>query len=43
MQYELERNNGTDGEPSLAELVEKAIKVLERSEKGYFLLVEGIV
>ena len=41
MQYELERHEDGDGEPSLAEMTEKAIKILERSEKGYFRFVEG--
>ena len=29
------------GEPSLTEMAEKAIGILKKSEKGYFLLVEG--
>ena len=29
------------GEPSLAEMTEKAIKILRKNNKGYFLLVEG--
>ena len=41
MSYELERHEDTDGEPSLAEMTEKAIRILERSDKGYFLFVEG--
>ena len=41
MQYELDRDKEDSGEPSLAELTEKAIKMLSRSEKGYFLLIEG--
>lgn len=36
--YELERNPSTD--PSLAEMVEKAIKILSKNPKGYFLFVE---
>ncbi|MBT8131604.1 MAG: alkaline phosphatase, partial [Gammaproteobacteria bacterium] len=41
MQYEADRDSGDGGEPSIAEMVTKAIRVLERSNKGYFLLVEG--
>ncbi|XP_023243328.1 alkaline phosphatase-like isoform X1 [Centruroides sculpturatus] len=41
MQYELERNTGEDGEPSLADMTEKAIDILKKSQKGFFLLVEG--
>ncbi|XP_060066465.1 alkaline phosphatase-like [Ylistrum balloti] len=41
MQYELERDNGPLGEPSLAEMTSKAIKILQKNDKGFFLLVEG--
>ena len=41
MQYEWERNKDKAGEPSLAEMVDKAIKVLSYNQDGYFLLVEG--
>lgn len=30
-----------DNQPTLEEMVEVAIKMLNRSEKGYFLFVEG--
>lgn len=36
--YELERNPAT--EPSLTEMTEKAIKILSKNPKGYFLFVE---
>ena len=42
MQYELDRVNDTAGEPSLDEMVEKAIEILRRDPQGFFLLVEGI-
>lgn len=29
------------GEPTLAEMTEKAIKILSKNSEGYFLLVEG--
>ncbi|KAL3859530.1 hypothetical protein ACJMK2_009746 [Sinanodonta woodiana] len=41
MQYELQRDSGPDGEPSLADMTQKAIEVLRRNDNGYFLLVEG--
>ncbi|XP_072398946.1 membrane-bound alkaline phosphatase-like isoform X1 [Diabrotica undecimpunctata] len=39
MQYNLERDNETD--PSLEEMTEAAIEVLQRGPDGYFLFVEG--
>ena len=41
MRYEVYRQNDTAGEPSIAEMTEKAIKILQKNPKGYFLLVEG--
>ena len=41
MKFEVDRANDTAGEPSLAEMTEKAIKMLQKNSKGYFLLVEG--
>ena len=45
MQYEVDRSDPTKepwGEPSLAEMTQKAIKLLRRNRRnGYFLLVEG--
>ncbi|XP_053378460.1 alkaline phosphatase-like [Mercenaria mercenaria] len=38
MKYEIDRNKE---EPSLAEMTEKAIQILSRNEKGFFLFVEG--
>nr|XP_046248803.1 alkaline phosphatase-like [Scatophagus argus] len=37
--YELDRDPSMD--PSLTEMVEKAIKILSKNPKGYFLFVEG--
>ncbi|RXN19850.1 alkaline tissue-nonspecific isozyme [Labeo rohita] len=37
--YELERNKETD--PSLTEMVDVAIKILRKNERGFYLLVEG--
>jgi alkaline phosphatase len=41
MQYEVNRGRDRAGEPSLAELTGKAIDILSRNERGYFLMVEG--
>ena len=41
MNYEVDRINDTAGEPSLKEMTEKAIKILSKNPKGYFLFVEG--
>lgn len=41
MQYELERDTSANGEPSLADMTKKAIRILEKGTSGYFLLVEG--
>ena len=41
VQYEADRANDTAGEPSLNEMTEKSIKMLEKSRKGFFLHVEG--
>jgi len=41
MQYEADRNNTGSGEPSLAEMTSKAIDILKKNKKGYFLQVEG--
>ena len=39
MQYELDKDR--DQEPTLSELTEKAIQILQKNDKGFFLLVEG--
>ncbi|MGE0409323.1 MAG: alkaline phosphatase [Amphiplicatus sp.] len=41
MQYETDRAADGAGEPSLAQMTEKAIEILSRGEKGYFLMVEA--
>lgn len=43
MEYEIERKNDTGGEPSLTEMTEKAIQILRKNQKGFFLLVEGTI
>ena len=45
MQYEADRTDPTRekwGEPSIAEMTEKAIKILQRSDNGYLLYVESM-
>ncbi len=41
MQYELERLASTEKDPSLANMTEKAIAILSKNPKGFFLMVEG--
>jgi alkaline phosphatase len=41
LHYEADRKNDAAGEPSLAEMTGKALDVLSRSDKGFFLMVEG--
>jgi alkaline phosphatase len=41
MKYEHDRSKDTGGEPSLSEMTSKAIDLLARNRRGYFLMVEG--
>lgn len=41
MRFEVERATDPAGEPSLATMTEKAIDILSRNSRGYFLMVEG--
>lgn len=41
MQYEHDRVHDGAGEPSLSEMTSKAIDLLSKNKKGYFLMVEG--
>ncbi|MBI4161373.1 MAG: alkaline phosphatase [Acidobacteria bacterium] len=41
MEYEHDRSGDAGGEPSLAEMTVKAIDILRRNPKGFFLMVEG--
>ena len=38
MKFEIERDND---EPHIKDMTEKAIQILQKNEKGFFLLVEG--
>ncbi|MFN2501978.1 MAG: alkaline phosphatase, partial [Pyrinomonadaceae bacterium] len=41
MKYEYDRRTDPAGEPSLSQMTSKAIDVLAKNKKGYFLMVEG--
>ena len=41
MQYEADRENDIAGEPSLSQMTQKAINVLDNNQQGYFLMVES--
>ncbi|GLK58067.1 alkaline phosphatase [Azotobacter vinelandii] len=41
MRYEADRKDDTAGEPSLAEMTEKAIKLLQQNKSGFYLMVEA--
>ncbi len=41
MQYEADRANDLLGEPSISEMTEKAIGILDNNENGFFLMVES--
>ena len=41
MKYEADRATDRGGEPSLTEMTEKAIRILSKNSKGFFLNVEG--
>ena len=42
MQYEAYRQSRDGaGEPTIAEMTKKAIQILKKNAKGFFLLVEG--
>nr|XP_053635487.1 alkaline phosphatase-like [Cherax quadricarinatus] len=41
MPYEVDRLVGSSGSPSLRDMTIKALRFLKKSEKGFFLLVEG--
>lgn len=43
MKYEADRANDVGGEPSLAEMTRKAIQVLKKNRKGFYLMVERVV
>lgn len=41
MEFEFDRSQDTGGEPSLSEMTAKAIDMLRKNKKGFFLMVEG--
>jgi alkaline phosphatase len=41
MEFEIDRGGDLGGEPSLSEMTAKAIEILSRNPRGFFLMVEG--
>lgn len=41
MEYEADRAKDIAGEPSLSEMTAKALAILQKNKKGFFLMVEG--
>lgn len=41
MDFDVDRNTTGTGDPSLAEMTIKALRILKRNPKGFFLFVEG--
>ena len=41
MQYEADRSNDIAGEPSIVEMTETAIQILDNNDEGFFLMVES--
>lgn len=41
MNFEHDRRGDQGGEPSLSEMTEKALKILQKNPQGFFLMVEG--
>ncbi len=41
MEYDVDRADDIGGEPSLTEMTSKAIDILQKNDKGYFLMVES--
>ena len=39
--FELQRDKGPQGVPSLPEMTKKAIQILEKNKEGFFLLIES--
>lgn len=42
MDFDVDRNTNGSGDPSLAEMTIKALRVLTKNPEGYFLFVEGM-
>ena len=42
MQFEVDRDKSSNGEPSITEMTAKAIQILKKNSNGFFLLVEGL-
>lgn len=41
MEFEADRDTGPMGDPSLQDMTKKAISILEKNSRGFFLFVES--
>ena len=41
MEFEADRAKDSGGEPALSEMTVKALEILQKNKKGFFLMVEG--
>lgn len=41
MDFDVDRNTTGTGDPSLAEMAIKALRILKKNPKGFFLFIEG--
>lgn len=41
LDFEVDRDNSPDGDPSLANMTRKAIEILQKNPHGFFLFIEG--
>lgn len=41
MEFEVDRDKGLDGDPPLHEMAVKALSILQKNNKGFFLFVES--
>lgn len=41
LEFDVDRQKDTGGEPSLSEMTAKALAILQKNKKGFFLMVEG--
>lgn len=41
MDFDADRDNGPNGDPSLAEMTIAALSILQRNARGFFLFIEG--
>ena len=41
MDFEADRDTGPNGDPSLADMTKKALSIVQKNSKGFFLFVES--